>query len=241
MKSAAFQTQLAAAMKAATEEPRAPALFFTPSLQAAIRLLAVNHRDEAARHEPMETGVNREAVVAIAATHWPGFPYTVIVVPGAGGSDTDTPLSPAGRKRCMLAAEAFRNGKAPFVLVSGGYVHPMQTRFAEAVEMKRALITDYHIPASAILIDPHARHTTTNMRNAAREIFRYGIPFDRPALMVSDAGQTRYIAAPGFAERCLRELGYVPYKIVKQESETSLSFLPLRESLAQDPIDPLDP
>jgi hypothetical protein len=241
MKSAEFQAQLAAAMKAATEEPHAPVLFFVPSLEAAAGFLVLNHRDEAARYEPMQTDVNREAIAAIATTHWPSFPYTVIVVPGAGGKDAVTPLSPAARKRCILAAEAFKNDKAPFLLLSGGYVHPAQTRFSEAIEMKRALIADYHIPASAILVDPHARHTTTNMRNAAREIFRYGIPFDRPALMVSDAGQTRYIAAPGFAERCLRELGYVPYRIVKQESETSLVLLPVLESLQQDPIDPLDP
>ena len=241
MKSAEFQATLASAMRAATEEPHAPALFFAPSLETAANLLAVNRRDEAARHEPMESGVNREAIAAIAKTRWPSFPYTVIVVPGAGGGNATTPLSPAGRKRCILAAEAFNNGKAPFLLVSGGYVHPSQTQFSEAIEMKRALIDDYHIPASAILIDPHARHTTTNMRNAAREIYRYGIPFDRPALMVSDAAQTRYIAAPGFSDRCLRELGYVPYRIVKQESETSLVFLPALESLQQDPIDPLDP
>lgn len=241
MKSAEFQTQLTAAMKAATEEPHAPALFFAPSLEAAAGLLALNHRDEAARHEPMETGENREAVAAIATTYWQNYPYTVIVVPGAGGTDKVTPLSADGRKRCILAAEAYKNERAPFILVSGGYVHPSQTPFSEAIEMRRALIADYNIPASAILVDPHARHTTTNMRDAAREIFRYGMPFDRPALMVSDAQQTRYIAAPGFIERNLRELGYVPYRIVKQESDTSLVFLPMLESLQQDPIDPLDP
>jgi hypothetical protein len=241
MKTAEFQAQLAKAMNAATEEPRAPAPFFAPSLEAAAGLLAVNRRDEAARHEPMEAGDNREAIVAIKTTRWQNFPHTVIVVPGAGGTDKATPLSAAGRKRCVLAADAYKNGKAPFILVSGGYVHPSQTPFSEAIEMRHALIADYNIPASAILVDPHARHTTTNMRNAAREIFRYGIPFDRSALMVSDPQQTRYIADPGFAERCLRELGYVPYRILNQESDTSLAFLPMFESLQQDPIDPLDP
>jgi hypothetical protein len=239
--SANFKDQLAAIMKAATEEPQSLALFFAPSLQAVSALLAANHRDEAARYEPMEADVNREAIAAIANTRWQSFPYTVIVVPGAGGTDADTPLSASGRERCILAAKAFHDGKAPFLLVSGGYVHPAQTRFSEAIEMKRALIADYHVPASAILVDPHARHTTTNMRNAAREIFRYGMPFDHPALMVSGAPQTRSIASPMFAERCLRELGYVPYRILKQESETSIAFLPLIESLQQDPIDPLDP
>jgi uncharacterized SAM-binding protein YcdF (DUF218 family) len=33
--------------------------------------------------------------------------------------------------------------------------------------MKRSLMADYGVPENAILIDPHARHTTTNMRNTA--------------------------------------------------------------------------
>lgn len=165
----------------------------------------------------------------------------MIVVPGAGGTDKTTPLSAAGHKRCELAAEAYRAGKAPFVLVSGGYVHPSQTPFAEAIEMKRALIDDFHLPESAVLVDPHARHTTTNMRNAAREIFRYGLPMDKPALMVSDESQTAYIASEVFADRNLKELGYVPYKIVGKLSSTTLAFLPAVESLQQDPIEPLDP
>jgi hypothetical protein len=32
-------------------------------------------------------------------------------------------------------------------------VHPSQTRFAEALKMKKALLTDYHVPETAILID----------------------------------------------------------------------------------------
>jgi hypothetical protein len=36
-------------------------------------------------------------------------------------------------------------------------------------------------------------------------------------------------------------MGYLPYKIVSQPSDTSLVFLPLIESLQQDPLDPLDP
>jgi hypothetical protein len=35
---------------------------------------------------------------------------------------------------------------------SGG-LHPSQTRFAEALKMKKALLTDYHVPETAILID----------------------------------------------------------------------------------------
>jgi DUF218 domain len=216
-------------------------LFFEPSLRVALQLLALNHRDEAGRLEPMELGVNAAAVKAVSATQWKKFAYTVIVVPGAGPGNRDTPLSPSGRKRTRLAAEAYHASQAPFILVSGGYVHPAQTRFSEAMEMKRALLQDYNVPASAILVDPHARHTTTNMRNAVREMFRYGVPMNKPALVISDAAQVGYIAGQPFADRCLIELGYMPFRIVNRPSDTSLAFLPLLDSLQQDPIEPLDP
>jgi hypothetical protein len=107
--------------------------------------------------------------------------------------------------------------------------------------MKKALLEDYHVPEAAILLDPHARHTTANMRDAAREIYRYQLPMDKPALVVSDAAQIGYIASQFFADRCLKEMGYLPYRILSQPSKTSLVFLPTIESLQQDPLDPLDP
>jgi hypothetical protein len=222
-------------------ESRTPQLFFEPSLGAALQLLSLNHRDEAGRLEPMEKGVNEAAVKSIPSLPWSKYLYSVIVVPGAGPNDPDTPISAAGRARVALAAEAYHAGKAPLILLSGGYVHPAQTRFAEAIEMKKVLLAEYHVPEAAVLVDPHARHTTTNMRNAAREIYRYHIPMNKPALVVSDAAQTSYIAGQPFADRCLKELGYLPYQIVNRTSQTSLVFLPQIDSLQQDPLDPLDP
>jgi hypothetical protein len=222
-------------------QPRVTALFFEPSLEAALQLLSLNHRDEAGRLEPMEKGVNEAAVKAIPSLPWSKYLYSVIVVPGAGPNDPDTPISATGRARVALAAEAYHAGKAPLILVSGGYVHPAQTRFAEAVEMKKVLLAEYHVPEAAVLVDPYARHTTTNMRNAAREIYRYRIPMNKPALVVSDTAQTGYIAGQPFADRCLKELGYLPYQIVSRPSQTSLVFLPKIDSLQQDPLDPLDP
>lgn len=239
--SADFRQRISALISQVSTEPSELQLFFEPSLEAALQLLALNHRDEAGRHEPMEAGVNRAAIEAIPSIKWEKFAYSVIVVPGAGPSDPNTSLSQAGRSRTALAAEAYHSGKAPFILVSGGYVHPSQTRFSEAMEMKDALIKDYNVPEAAILVDPHARHTTTNMRNAAREIYRYNMPMTRPALVISDAAQIRYIAGQPFADRCLKELGYLPYQIVSRPSDTSLVFLPVVDSLEQDPQDPLDP
>jgi hypothetical protein len=241
VKSAGFQQQVAALAASISAASSPSDLFFESSLKAALQLLALNHRDEAGRMEPMESGVNQKAIQSMRAIQWNQYAYSVIVVPGAGPEDRDTALSVAGRKRTELAVDAYRAGEAPFILVSGGYVHPSQTRFAEALEMKKALLEDYHVPEAAILLDPHARHTTANMRDAAREIYRYQLPMDKPALVVSDAAQIGYIASQFFADRCLKEMGYLPYRILSQPSKTSLVFLPTIESLQQDPLDPLDP
>ena len=236
-----FQSRVETLLKEPPVESPAPQLFFEPSLRTALQLLSLNHRDEAGRLEPMEKGVNEAAVKAIPSLPWTKYLYSVIVVPGAGPNDPDIPISAAGRARVALAAEAYHAGKAPLILLSGGYVHPAQTRFAEALEMKKVLLAEYHVPETAVLVDPHARHTTTNMRNAAREIYRYHLPMNKPALVVSDAAQTGYIAGQPFADRCLKELGYLPYQIVSRPSQTSLVFLPKIDSLQQDPLDPLDP
>lgn len=241
VKSPDFQQRISSlAQSLSTESPNSE-LFFDASLKASLQLLAINRRDEAGREEPMESAGNEAALKTIPSIQWGKFLYSVIVVPGAGPENPNTALSDAGRSRTALAAEAYHAGKAPFILVSGGYVHPSQTRFAEALEMKKALLSDYHVPEAAILIDPHARHTTTNMRNAAREIYRYKIPLDKPALVISNAGQVDSIASQAFVDRCLKEMGYLPYQIISRTSDTSLVFLPKIESLQQDPLDPLDP
>jgi hypothetical protein len=107
--------------------------------------------------------------------------------------------------------------------------------------MKKVLLQDYHVPEAAILVEAHARHTTTNLRDAARKIYRYNIPMNKPVLVVSDAAQITYIASQPFSDRCLKELGYLPYRILKRPSDTGLILVPTLESLQQDPLDPLDP
>jgi hypothetical protein len=91
------------------------------------------------------------------------------------------------------------------------------------------------------LIDPHARHTTTNVRNAARLMFRYGIPTDRPALIATRSYHLDSIASPAFDERNDRELGYRPYVSKRRLSRFELEWLPNVLSLQADPWDPLDP
>jgi hypothetical protein len=229
-------------LAAMLEDDRASlALFSSPSMRFALQLMWLNHRDEAGRYEPMEIGENALAIRRIKSTDWAKYPYSAIVVPGAGNDLPGFQLSPEGKLRDEIAVKRFREGKAPFLLVSGGFVHPSQTEFAEAIEMKRDLIIRFGIPADAILIDPHARHTTTNMRNAARLMYRYGMPFEKKALVTTDLGQSQSIESPAFAKRCMDELGYVPQQILGRTSPFDLEFRPTLDSLQADPQDPLDP
>ena len=224
-----------------TDERDGHPQFFHPSLRFALELLRANWRDEAGRLEPMEKGENRAAYERVSKVNWSQYKYTAIVVPGSGTDRPGQALSPWGKARVTLAARRFKAGLAPFLIVSGGYVHPSQTPFCEAIEMKKALMAEYGIPADAILIDPHARHTTTNLRNAARLLYRYGFPFEKTALITTDQGQSAYIEAPSFVQRCVAELGYAPHEILRRTSPFDLEFRPRRESLHADPFEPLDP
>ncbi|MBL8140957.1 MAG: YdcF family protein [Acidobacteria bacterium] len=210
-----------------------------------MRLLEINFRDEAARHEPMHAGENAAAYRRIPTIAWSNYPYTVALVPGAGLSDQmereNHALSPMGRQIIEIAARRYHDRKVAIIIVSGGYVHPKHSRFAEAIEMKRALMRDFGVPEDAILVDPHARHTTTNVRNAARLVFRYGIPAERPALITTQQYHLDSIASAAFDERNERELGYRPYVSTRRLSRFEVEWLPNVMSLHADPLDPLDP
>jgi len=223
------------------EESKPTDPFFAPSLRFAANLMEFNRRDEAARFEPMEKGENRAAFRTVRRTKWEKFPYSVILVPGLGPEEPEVALSPAAKLILGAVARRYCEGKAPFILVSGGYVHPNQTPFCEAIEMKRSLMRDFAVPESAILIDPHARHTTTNLRNAARILYRYGFPFSRPGLITTNTYQSQDIASPAFVRRCQNTFGYQPFEAGKRLSPFDLEFFPKIESLQIDPQDPLDP
>ncbi len=214
--------------------------FFRPLVLVDLAALAAQKRDEAIRYEPLETGENAATLATLGAIDWKTYPYGVILVPGQGPESLDAPISFGSKARSDLAARRWQAKLAPLILVSGGHVHPDRTPYSEAMEMKKYLVSQKGIPANAILVDPHARHTTTNLRNAARQIFRYGIPADRPALVTSDKFQSLYIAF-ALDERCKNELGYTPYRIVKPVTETDSCWMPNPLSLQGDGRDALDP
>lgn len=215
-------------------------LFFEPAMQFALIALEINERNDAGDYEPMVTTVNKASLSAIKKTNFSAYRYSLILVPGEGPEEPGTELSAGGMLRCRLAVEQYKNGMAPFIMVSGGRVHPYKTKYSEAYEMKKYLMNTLQVPESVIIMEPHARHTTTNLRNAARIMFRYGMPMDKAALTVTVNSQSRYISDV-MPQRCIKELGYEPYRMGKRLSDTALEFFPNVMSLQIDFDEPMDP
>ena len=215
-------------------------LYFNLSLQMAMDALEMNGRDESARYEPLRNGLNQHPYTTIKNKDWKSYKYSMILVPGLGPETPGVSLDPGGAKRCEEAVRRFHKALAPFIAVSGGHVHPNKTPFCEAVEMKKYLVDKLGIPDSVVFIEPHARHTTTNIRNVSRMIFKFGIPSDMPVLIVTDSSQDNYIVK-GMAKTSLRDLGYLPYEKIKQLNDKEVEFYPTKNSLQVNPLDPLDP
>ncbi|MCB9605776.1 MAG: YdcF family protein [Polyangiaceae bacterium] len=231
---------LESAAGSASSEP-----FYAPLLRLLPKLLEANDRPEPTRYEPLADGENSAAIANIPNIDFSKYPFTLIVVPGQGPTDLDTPLDPRGAVRADQAAARYAAGLAPLIALSGGHVHPDRTPYSEAIEMKHYLMQRYSLPENVLIVDPHARHTTTNLRNVARQMFRYGIPTDRPSLITTDLFQTAYIAGAGpdeiYGKRCLAELGFLPYQGLTNLDTLDNCWLPSAESTQQDASDLLDP
>lgn len=222
------------------QENKTQPSFFAPSLTAALRFIEINEREQAADFEPMTEGENKAAYERVRTIKWDNYKYSVIMLPGAGPEDPAVPLSAEGMLRCRLAAMQYHKGLAPFIVPSGGKVHPYKTKYCEATEMKKYLVEKMHVPANAIIIEPHARHTTTNMRNTVRLMYRYGIPLNKMGISCTTRGQSSMIEKT-LVDRCLRELNEAPYKNGIRLSETEMEFYPLTDALHINPREPMDP
>lgn len=134
----------------------------------------------------------------------------LIVVPGYTPLDATQPtpvVHPTAAERLDQAMARFRSGRSPFILVSGANVHPDGTPYVEAMLMKRYLL-EHGVGEEHVVIEPCARHSHTNLRNAGRFMLRWGFA---AALVVTSRDQAFYFANPrisGFEERCYADLGY---------------------------------
>lgn len=212
-----------------------------PSIDLALSLLDVNDRDEAIAFEPLDERYNAAARTRARTLDWSAYRYTAIVLPGNGPELDGETLTPRAKFRVRLAAARFADKVAPFIIVSGGAVHPRGTQVVEAVEMRKALIERYGVPEDRIILEPYARLTATNLRNAVRRLKALGAPLDRQALVISDADHIATMVSAPFAIRAAAQLGYQPGKIEPLGSDTELAFLPSEASLRVDPLDPADP
>ena len=234
---AAVKDALALA-KASEDDPLLP---LDPSLPLALALLDANDRADAAAFEPLDLAHNGAALGRSGIIDWKLYRYSAIIIPGIGPENVGMALSARGKWNVRLAAKRFADGEAPFIIFSGASVHPKGTRFVEAVEMRKALIERFGVPAESIIIEPYARHTTTNLRNVTRRLIAMGAPLDKDSLIVTYTNQSRYIESQEFASRNLKELGYLPGTVGARLSPTELTFRPSPKSLRIDPADPLDP
>ncbi|MEZ7505411.1 YdcF family protein [Flavobacterium sp. Arc2] len=223
------------------KKPKLNTLFFQESLDFSLSLLYMNHRDEVARYESLEEKENKKAIDHIKQINFNAFDYASILILGNGPENYQDRLSAVGKLNIQLGVLEYEAKKVPLIIVSGGHAHPFRAPYCEAIEMKKELIGVYHIPEENILIDPFARHTTTNLRNASRMMFAYQMPTDKKSIVITNVSHSDYVGSPNFNARCIEELGYLPAIILKRLNSTAIEFLPKIESLHQNPIDPLDP
>lgn len=211
---------------------------FQTLLYMALQLLTVNNRDEAGRHEPLQQ-INAATLAKVKSTYQP-FPYSAILLLGEG-PENNLRISANSKLRCELAARLFFEKKAPCIIISGGYVHPFQTAYAEGVELKNYLAKEWGVPANCLVMEPHARHTTTNLRNASRILLEAGISPLKPILCVSSGSHIDFLFNPRFAKTATTAFGYVPFEKIERISTTEAAFWPTKLSLHRSSIDPLDP
>lgn len=239
--SADFNALVADAIWLADASKNDPAMSLDPSIPLAIALIDVNQRHDAVAFEPLDQKHNAAAFARAGNIDWKRYRYTSIIIPGVGPENPSIALSARGKLHLRLAASRFADGEAAFIIVSGAAVHPKDSRFNEAIEMRKVLIERFQVPADRIVIEPYARHTTTNLRNATRRLVAMGAPIAQPALIVANSSQSRYIESPEFAARNPAELGYQPGTVGPRLSPFELEFRPSLRSLRVDPWDPLDP
>ena len=218
-------------------------LFYQPFLKFALGVLNINDRDEAGRYYPMRSSVNKEVFNHISTINWDSYEYSMIVVLGdSPNSPGDLPnISIGGMARADHGVELYQQGKAPLLVFTGGHLTPVHTPYSEAIEMKKYVMDKYNIPENKILVDPHSRHTTTNMRNVGRLIFKYSIPVSKKGVISTSKSHSEYVSSDRYLTRSQNEMKHIPFVLYNRLSDFDIEFTSHIEVLHLDSTDPLDP
>lgn len=124
----------------ATSQPRT-----SPPMDAFVftwSLLSANDRLESIAFPDLwsSSAFNGPALRRSKHLDWDRYEYAAILIPGEGPEIYGVPLSPMGKLRSRIAASYFKKPKiAPFLVPSGGNVHPNLTVYTEALEMSKML------------------------------------------------------------------------------------------------------
>ncbi len=225
-----LETDTLALLRAAQKAKVLPAVFrhiteagLYEVLRAGLPRVGGGHDDllsDLARARPRfdEDALNEAALETLRDSDPEDYDFDALIVPGYTPLGALEPLGvrdiPAAQKRLDLALRLYRCATAPVIIVSGGSVYPPGSPINEALSMREYLLEE-GCDESALLIEPYARHTPTNLRNSGRILRRAGrlrglivTGFDNPAF-----SQAFYLSNPTlstFRERCRRELGYFP-------------------------------
>ena len=169
-----------------------------------------------------------------------GVREQVIIVPGYTPRLARQPvrLHPVARRRLVLALDVAWEREVRWLLTTGGAVRPPGTPYVEAEELGREAVA-LGWPAEQLIVEPSARHWTTNLRNAGRLMLDRGWTRGR---VVGDVFQTVTLGLPGlsgFHRRCERTLGYrVGWLDAAGAHEVLFDPSPEVHRLGPDPLDP---
>ena len=167
----------------------------------------------------------------------------ILILPGRTPNGTPIPyrMNADERGRVAHATSYLNESGAALILASGGNVHPNLTPFNEAYQMKQALAREFGVPRDRIVIDPYARHSTTNLRNAGRFMLAFNVSY---ATIVTDVPQTFLFSHPElslFNHQCKKTLGYVVGDLRPAGGLERTHFVPAPEVWTRDESEPRDP
>lgn len=211
---------------------------YRPALDYALALMEINRRDDAVRQLKLQETTNAATFAYLAGVRWGDYLYAAIIVPGWSPMIAYEPLNPGRKVALRTAVRLFRAGRAPLIIVSGAQLRPIGTEWAEAFEMKAYLVEELGIPSDRVLINPLSRHTTTEIRDNGRMLFRTGAPLDKKSLYISEGA---YIGSKELEDRFLRDQGYLPWTLLERQDFTTLEFIPTLKSLHREATDPMNP
>lgn len=167
--------------------------------------------------------------------------HILLIVPGHASDKQkeDTPLDKTTLKRLEIAHRIYKRDNYAAILVSGGNIHPKGTPHNEAYEMKKYLMKNYKVPEYRIAIEPFARNSVTNLRNAGRFMLSHGI---EKSLIVTTNAQNYYYAFSNVSSLDSRSIKLLGYKVgnfkLLEKNATEFKVSKSVLGVGKDPLDP---